>query len=101
MCVCVCVCVCVSLNPYTLLHTPSLPINLYFMGVNNRLQYSTSILSTTYTQMFTAIAYKSYNVNTKQITIKNKHHNPPNYYPYLQNPPPISLILYQQFAFLL
>ena len=43
------------------------------MSVNNRPQHSTS---TTYTLSFTAIAYKSYNFNTKQITIKNKHHNP-------------------------
>ena len=29
-----------------------------------------------YTLSFTTIAYKSYKVNTNQITIKNNHHNP-------------------------
>ena len=40
-------------------------------------QHCTFILYTMYTSSFTTITYKSYNVNTTQISIKNNHHNPP------------------------
>ena len=42
------------------------------MSVSNRF-----FLSTTYTPSFITITYKSYNVNTLLITIKNNNHNPP------------------------
>ena len=48
-----------------------------FMSVINRPQHSTFILSTMYTPSFITITYKSYNINTIQITNKNNHHNCP------------------------
>ena len=64
------------------------------MSVKTRPQHSTFILSTTYTLSFTTIAYKSYNVNTNQITIKNYHHNSP---PQLLPIPPKPTIYFLNF----
>ena len=74
-----------SVNPHILLSMPLLSVDIVFMSVNNRPQHSTFILSITYTPSFITITYKSYSVNTVQIDIKNNHHNPPTYYPYLPN----------------
>ena len=51
-------------------------LNLYFMSINDRPLHPKFILSTSYTSSFITIAYKLYNVNTNQITIKINHHNP-------------------------
>ena len=64
-----------SINPYILLHT--ICWHYVSMSVCNKPHRSTFFLSTTYTPSFITITYKSYNVNTVQITIKNNHHNPP------------------------
>ena len=66
-----------SINPHILLHMPPQPVDIVFMSISNGPQHSTFIISPLYTPSFIIIMYKSYNVNTIQIAIKNNHHNSP------------------------
>ena len=61
------------INPHILLHTLPQPVDIMF----SRPQHSTFIISTMYTPSFITITYKSYNIDTIQIAMKNDYHNSP------------------------